>query len=751
MTRFFDISRIRWILAGAVAVLALVATVAAVRAYQEYDLTAGVLSVIALVVTMLVGLGSLALARRRIGFELAALRDRSAIIPSAQLVPGAGASEPPPGSPGETGLAAGSSFAAEGSDGTSEPPHPPASTWLRARRERLLAIRAAGVRPDRQVLAEATAAEEAGQSYIGRYFLATTVLLGLAGTVAGLMALGKSGSLAGLPVTFAATLVAILATLALALVQGDLALHEKQALAALEDRTTHQLIPELWPPGEEPAERTVRAFTEFRALIAEAVAHSLDQSAARMARTARSDADRSARALESAAAAIEKQIFEFSGTVGRALEATVAIVEKQLAATTATVETQLTATTATVERQLTRLGGTVSGALETSAETVQKQLTQLGATVGATLETSAGTVEKHMTALGTTLSGAIESSGSRMERQISSLVASVGSVLETGASAVDRQMTELTVAVGNALASSAAAMEKQMVEMTGSVGSTLGTSVATVEKQLGELNATMGHALGANSATVEKQMSKLGATVAGALEAATQKLVAFMAEAAQATTGRAASATEAAVRRSSALAEEAVRTTAADLGRTLQPLLAAEAQRLELVREAFSHTVGGLQQASVRLTELHGVLEGTSRTHVTAIENAGQAVLAAFDRVVLGAGTALDGAAGKLAAAAHELGSGVETLSPKIASLTTELGALGRELALQTARSPEGDIGSVVLGELERIGAGLDRLTRLQQLAGGRVAGFATPTAAELGAAPTAESQGSDVTEETHS
>jgi hypothetical protein len=124
-------------------------------------------------------------------------------------------------------------------------------------------------------------------------------------------------------------------------------------------------------------------------------------------------------------------------------------------------------------------------------------------------------------------------------------------------------------------------------------------------------------------------------------------------------------------------------------------------------------------------------------------------VLAAFDRAVMGAGASLDGAAVKLAAAAHDLGGGVETFSPAIATLATELGALGRELALQAARGPEGDLGTVVLSELDRIGAGLDRLVQLSRLAGGGSA-FPSPTAAELGAAPTAESRSID-TEETHS
>ena len=59
----------------------------------------------------------------------------------------------------------------------------------------------------------------------------------------------------------------------------------------------------------------------------------------------------------------------------------------------------------------------------------------------------------------------------------------------------------------------------------------------------------------------------------------------------------------------------------------------------------------------------------------------------------------------------------------------------------------------MVLGELERIGAGLDRLAQLHRLGGsGSAAGLGETPAAELGAAPSEESSpGADATEETRS
>jgi hypothetical protein len=53
-------------------------------------------------------------------------------------------------------------------------------------------------------------------------------------------------------------------------------------------------------------------------------------------------------------------------------------------------------------------------------------------------------------------------------------------------------------------------------------------------------------------------------------------------------------------------------------------------------------------------------------------------------------------------------------------ALSTELQTLGRELALLAARDPEGDLSAVVLGEIERLGTGVERLTELLRLAEAR-------------------------------
>jgi hypothetical protein len=484
------LSRLRWGLAGAVALLALIATVSALQTYVAHQLTAGVLAVSALAITLLVGLASLASARRRIGAELEGLRR-----------------------------------------------NPPGGALLAARRRRLQEIKAAGTRPDADALADAAAADEAGRAYIGRYLVATTVLIGLVGTFAGLMEtlakvaplLGDNGSgglavlagpLSGLHVTFGASLVAILATLSLALAQGDLALHETQALAALHDRTTHELIPALWPAAEEPAERTVRAVGELRTMLADAVGLALEKSARRITEGVRADGERSVKALE--------------GTV------------------------------TAVQQEVARLCSSVSAAVE---------------------------------------------EGARRQGQ------SLGQVSESAAK-------------------------------------------------------------------------------------------------------QAAAASEESVRRSTAVAAEAVRAISGQLAQTLAPLFTAEDARLEAVREGLARASTGVEQAATRLDAVVKVMEGISEAHTDAVERAARGVLASFDRAVLSGGAALGGAASSLAAAARDLREGAESFTPRLGELSTSLSGLGREVALLAARDPEGDLAAVVLGEVERLGAGVDRLTELLRMSG---------------------------------
>ena len=280
---------------------ALVVAGESLAAYIAGGSVVGVAAVVVLAGLLIVGFVSLARARRDVGRELAAL-----------------AATPPGG-----------------------------ALWA-ARRAQALELRGRDVVLDLDVLAEATAAEEVERGFAGKYLVATTILVGLVGTFGGLMetlahlspllkgegaADGPAGvlallggPLAGLHVTFGTSVVAILITLALALVQGDVALQQERLLARLQERTRHVLVPELWPAREGAAERAARALEELKALVAGTAMKTAEATAARVADVARVELARLAEtvgaAMTGAASATSEAMAgadgrDASGTDGR--------------------------------------------------------------------------------------------------------------------------------------------------------------------------------------------------------------------------------------------------------------------------------------------------------------------------------------------------------------------------------------------------------------------------------------------------
>ncbi|MEP6654090.1 MAG: hypothetical protein ABJA82_12075, partial [Myxococcales bacterium] len=622
-----NVSGLRWGLAAVLAVLALVAAVQSIRTYQAHEMTTGLMAVVALAILLVVGLVSLAQARLRIGRELAALR--AAARGHVGHVGDAG-DEQPARSPGGVGAT----------------PRAPVSELLAARRLRLEAIRAAGVRPDSDVLADATRADEAGRAYIGRYLVATTVLIGLVGTFAGLMQtlgkmaplLGDKGGgdiallvtpLAGLHVTFGASLVAILSTLALALAQGDLALGEEQALALLEDHSKHHLVPRLWPGGDDTGERTVRAVEDLKAVFADTLARSIDVSLRNISESASAQAERSARALEQVAATIEKDVTRLCETIEGGLAQGVLRQAQALAdATKAHTET-LAQTTATVN---TRLGE--------AASTLMAQLRG----------ELAGAITRSVEAGNTALAAASEASNAAVARSTS--------------------------------------LAEEVTRRCSAASEEAARRAATAVEELSRLAATaLAESMARGAVVLEESLQRATGTAAELMRGTTEA------------------------------SERASQATTEAVTRTLEPLLSREAERLDGVREALAEVGTRVDATAGRLVELTSGLEGLARAHIDSIDRSGQAVLAAFDRAVVGGGAALDAAAGTLGTAARELQSGAEMLAPRLATLTTELGGLSREVALLlAARGPDGadlELGAVVLGELDRLGGSVERLTAL--------------------------------------
>lgn len=657
------LSRLRWVLALAVAVVALGASVSAVTTYLDHRLMVGVLAVAALAVTLVAGLGSLALARRRIGAELQALAAT-----------------------------------------------PARGDLLTTRRRRLAAIKASGVRADQDVLADVAAADEAGRAYIGRYLVATTVLIGLVGTFAGLMeTLGKvapllaqkdadvlallGAPLGGLHVTFGASLVAILATLALALAQGDLALHEQQALALLEDRTRHDLVPELWPPAEEPAERAAQALDELRSDLARvlgtAIAETLEKSSRRLADSARSESERAARALEATASTIEKQMTR----LGSAVEA--AITEgtrRQGAALTEATAAALRESNRVSEESARRSSKVAEEAVKATSAELGRALVPLLAEESQRLESVRAALASGAEALSNT-AGRMETIGGQLEQ-----------LTRTQAQALESTSQAVIAGLAASARENAAALEAASQAVVASLDRALAGSAATLE------------------ATGQAVVAGLDRSVAGstaALESASQAVVERL---------------ERSLSGSAAALESASHAVAAGLDRSMQESAAALQSTSQAIVAGLDRSVqesaAALQSASQAVvTGLEASLQGSAST----LEATGQAVIAGLDRSVVASASALDGAARQLAEAAQSMRGGTETLGPRLEAVAREMGALGREVALLAARGAEGDLGAVVLGELERLGAGFDQLSELVRLSRG---GEPTPAGGEISAPP---------------
>jgi hypothetical protein len=702
-------SRLRWILAGVLALIAAVAAVQALLTYIEHHIIVGVLAVLALLVTLVAGLASLAQARRRIEVELQGLRAR-----------------------------------------------PARGELATARLRRLEAIKAAGARPDPEALADTSAAEEAGRAYIGRYLVATTVLIGLVGTFAGLMeTLGKvspllseSGNgglallaapLAGLHVTFGASLVAILATLALALVQGDLALHEELALAALGDLTTHELIPQLWPgrDRDDGADRTVQAigelqksFGELKQTFGDALVRSLEKGAGKLAAETRAESERAARALEAAAGAVEKQITRLADGIANNLAEgsrrhSAALVDGAAKQTeglirhAAAFADSLGRSAAIQAEAASKSGAAHAQALEALRAQLTASLDQAVGQHGETLISTTNAVAARLEAAATTTLGNLRGEWeAALARSSSAAEAALRTSLEAN-QALLRQAIEAT---------SAASLEASAAAKAASVEATAAAKAASLEATAAAQTASLKLTEAAELATVrgaEAAEAVLSRGIAAAQEATTRAAEAAEAAAARGASAgeeaaaRAAAATEEAVRRSITVCEETVRALSDRLGSSVEPLFATEADRLEAVRASLVEISARLDAASGRLTEVTGAVAELGRGHTSALEETGKAVLAAFDRAVLGGGAALDGAAKVLAEAARDLRAGTEGFAPTLGQLSTDLASLGREVALMAARNPESDSSVVVLAELERLGTGVDRLTSLYELAQG--------------------------------
>jgi hypothetical protein len=437
-------TRGRWITGGLIGVAALVVGGEALVSYVSGRLVVGIVSVLVLVGVLAVGFVSLARARRYIAGELAALRAE-----------------------------------------------PPGGALFSARRQRMLELRRRNVAPDLDVLADATAAEEAERGYTGKYLVATTVLIGLVGTFGGLMetlarvapllkgdlAIGGpagalaliAGPLAGLHITFGTSVVAILVTLSLALVQGDVTLFHERLLAELHERTRHVLVPELWPAEESAAERTLRALVELRTAIPETLAKSAEATGARVA------------------AAVRDEVGRLVADAGAELRAAATRSHEAMTAAAATAREAMTFAASAGREAMTTAATAGREAMTTAATAGQKSMT-VAATAGQESMTAAATAGQEMLAAAAKdTRAAIESAGASSRE---ALEAAAGSTREA-ATATWREAAEVLTRATTAVEGVAAALAEVAERTSGAFTSSTTAAVSALADVSGGMKADL--------------------------------------------------------------------------------------------------------------------------------------------------------------------------------------------------------------------------------------------------------------------
>jgi hypothetical protein len=489
------VTRARWLTAGLIGAGALVVAIAALASYVSGHLVVGIVAVTVLMGVLGLGLYSLLRARMFIEGELAAL--------AAQ---------------------------------------PPGGALYQARRQQALELQGRGVVPDLDVLADATAAQEAERGYIGKYLVATTVLIGLVGTFGGLMetlarvapllkgqlaAEGPSGvlsliggPLAGLHVTFGTSVVAILVTLALALAQGDVTLHHERLLALLHERTRHVLMPELWPAQESAAERTVRALHELRASVAEALASGAEANATKVAAVVRAEVQRlvehvggelreagraQAAALEQTSAAMTARLRETAEGAANELRAAATTSREALASTTASLAKTVQESSASARQDVERVARAVEAASAASNEALRAQLAstaestrlQLEQAIGAATEQARRT-QAESAELAARAAAGLDAATTRAAGGLDAAAAALGAVTARAA----ESFTEATSTAVGALA-----------EVRSGLGASLGEASAALAKAAGDLDGAV-RALSPALGELTPQLGALASEVA---------------------------------------------------------------------------------------------------------------------------------------------------------------------------------------------------------------------------------------------
>ena len=624
-------TRFRWLLGAALVLLSLLAGFRALGTYFQHGLWIASAAVAVLCAIAVGGFASLAIARRRLAREL-------------------------------LGLAL----------------DPPSSALFEDRRRRLEAIRAAGGAPNCEALAEATAAEESGRAYLGRYFVAVTVLVGLVGTFAGLMETLRgvaplladdqadtlkliAAPLAGLDVTFGASIVGVLVTLALALVQGDLVIAEELVLARLEERAVHLLVPSLWPPGEQAIERAAKELAALRREFGATLASSLEGAGNRIADAAAGEIGKLVREVEGLLSATAKETANEVRLALRDAGAEVAERVRPLLVEGAAELADLRATTSAASAH-------ASAAITEATQRAVVDLERAATAIAASLQRSAEVAALAQQRTETLFAKLSEAHAAKLESAAEQLLAGADR-----ASAAHAQRLE----------SLAATMERAALE------STLGHGQLVA--QAGLHAASLIAAGDASAKRSEELLVELGNAHAARMDATARSLLGAFEQ---------------------AIADQAA--TAAALANTLQNTASQtiDAQTRLLDSAGVHATALALSCDSVAQTTQARLAE-LGEVYATRLDTLARALRDVIERSATAQEAQWIAATQSLTVAAEALREGAEKLAPSAAALAPELGSLAREIALLAARSEAAQDQAAVVEELSRLGEAMERLEKL--------------------------------------
>ena len=678
-------TKMRWWLGGALSVLAMVACVQALATYVAHHLWLGAATVLVLAVMNVAGFISLARTRRWLHQQVVTL--------------------------------------------VQDPPH---GTWVAERRTRLERIHAAGGQPDVETLSNTDAAELRSQAYVGRYVVAVTVLVGLVGTFAGLMETLRTvapllrqdgantlallaGPLSGLDVTFGASVVAILVTLALSLVQGDLELAEQEALAKVDDVTRHILVPSVWPPAEQPNARAALEMVALRADLAGWAQKTREQTAQDVAAATRVQLESLAVNVEqlvrTTVGAASQQLTEQAAGTARAIqEALAPSLTAQLEALAALGQ-KTAQHMADATAQVSGAGTQLSGALRDAASTAATGMLQAGAQHLERLEalnaqhTQGWTRVMDALASGANARAQLDQNEAQERTQA---VAAMQQVASQSAAVMEKHLTDAVTQMAQAWSQGAATQQKTAQAWE----EQLAASVRRSTEALTALTATAAQA----GAQLEQGMHSL----AGQLATSTQAQVDALAQASGALKDvqgaqaqQLASSTQA---QADALAQgaqglqdaqHAVVQQLAAHAQTQLDALSQAADRLQAMQSTMAAQMGQDSQA------LQSALQDVASQQARVLEDAALRVEQALSHNVLETARALDGVLGRMGEAAERLEGSAQALQPAVNTLVPELGSLAREVALLATQRGDDDTDGTMLAEINRLGDGMDRLTAL--------------------------------------